>query len=553
MRNLSIITKLLISFSIFVFMTILLGFFSFRGIILLDQDFNHIGSESIPSINAINNMQEAFIEIETLQQNYLFNATLLMEKKVANSGCNNCHAGIENNFDQNSLLSSIEKEKEILNTNWSDYKKIIRDSAKTSSSSQALFYDMDEFRNSLNQLMEIAKNNSSDGSNFDELHTISKQIEPIKERINDALKILSGLNVQNTKKSLNESIETISSIKLVTILIIVSVIIISIFIGLYLSIKVIREPLKNLVLIFELVAKGDLRSRAEVKSRDEFGILAEKVNFMIDSRKNEVNELISKSGILNKSSDNLLEISNLLASSSEGLVNQTNTSASSSEQVSADVGTVSTATEEMSSSIKEISKNTATASIISNEAQKKANDANVVMGRLNASSNEIGSILKVISSIAEQTNLLALNATIEAARSGEYGKGFAVVANEVKELAKESAKATEDISQRIKMIQEESDKTMTVIKEITEITRQVNDITNSIASAVEQQTVTVSEVNRNLSDASLGVASIAEVNSGISSSVNEFSDSAHKLKYAASELKLISKSLEEELINNYKL
>lgn len=553
MKNLTIGMKLFVGFSILVFLTTLLGFISYRGITLLDKAFDDIDSESVPSTKAINNIQLAFKGIRVLHQKYLFNEVLLTEKNAPNSVCYTCHSGLEVNLNQNSLLSAIEIERKNLEENWIKYENINQDSVKTSSLWQGLVSDFDAFKKDLNDLMMIAKGNTSEADKYIELHTLSKALEPTEERINKSLNTLSDLNASTTKKSLNESIETISSVKLSIIIIIIVAIMISIIVGLYLSIKTIKEPLKNLVSIFELVTQDDLRSKVDVRSKDEFGVLAEKVNAMIDSRRNNILDLMNKSETINKSSDTLLEISNNIENSSEDLVAQTNNAASSSEQISANVQTVSSAAEEMTSSIKEISKNTSSASGISDEAQRKAYDANSVMNRLGVSSGEIGSILKVITSIAEQTNLLALNATIEAARAGELGKGFAVVANEVKDLAKESAKATETISQRIIIIQEDSKNAMNVIKEITEINQKVNDITNTISSAVEEQTATVGEVNRNLNDASVGVSSIAEITSNISSSANKFSKSAHKLKVAASELKQISKSLEEELLKNYRL
>src|SRR6266478_4203765 len=141
----------------------------------------------------------------------------------------------------------------------------------------------------------------------------------------------------------------------------------------------------------------------------------------------------------------------------------------------------------MSASIKEIAKNATEAAKVATSAVKVAETTTATISKLGESSNEIGQVIKVITSIAQQTNLLALNATIEAARAGEAGKGFAVVANEVKELAKETAKATEDISRKVAAIQGDSKKSVEAIATVTTIINQINDISSTIATAVEEQ------------------------------------------------------------------
>ena len=135
------------------------------------------------------------------------------------------------------------------------------------------------------------------------------------------------------------------------------------------------------------------------------------------------------------------------------------------------------------------------------EAVQAATAANTTISRLGESSVQIGQVIKVITSIAEQTNLLALNATIEAARAGEAGKGFAVVANEVKELAKETAKETEDISKKIAAIQGDTKGAVDTIGRVEAVIGRINDLSSSIAGAVEEQTATTNEIARNIAEA----------------------------------------------------
>jgi methyl-accepting chemotaxis protein len=312
-------------------------------------------------------------------------------------------------------------------------------------------------------------------------------------------------------------------------------------------------PFKEAVAVMKSASEGDLTKYMVKEYKGESLILKEAVNEMIQQRRKMVMDLLDEAKMMNSASNNLLQVSEQVANAATELSAQTGTAAASSEQVSANVTTVSTAAEEMSASIKEISKNTNKAANLSGESQTAANTASEVMNRLGLSSSEIGNIVKTITSIAEQTNLLALNATIEAARAGESGKGFAVVANEVKELAKESAKATEDITQRIKMIQDESTNAINVIKGIIENIRQVSDISNTIASAVEEQTVTTTEVNRNIAEASKAVTSIVEVNGGIASAVSEYSKMSENIKTNASQMQQLAVKLENQLRTNYKL
>jgi methyl-accepting chemotaxis protein len=183
--------------------------------------------------------------------------------------------------------------------------------------------------------------------------------------------------------------------------------------------------------------------------------------------------------------------------------------ASSSEQVSSGVQTVAASTEEMVASIREISRSSNESADMSRTTLASAVETNKTIQQLGASSQEIGNVIKVISSIAQQTNLLALNATIEAARAGDAGKGFAVVANEVKELAKQTAKATEDITNRIGAIQKDSAGAVEAIGGISKAMEKLNSISGAIAAAVEEQTATTNEVSRVIGESKQGVESIA--------------------------------------------
>ncbi len=256
---------------------------------------------------------------------------------------------------------------------------------------------------------------------------------------------------------------------------------------------------------------------------------------------NSVNEYSEN---LNSSSKNLKELSQSMAGNSEETTAQATSVSTASEQVSSNISTVATAMEEMTSTVKEISKNTHDASSTADSAAKEAQEANEIISQLGVSSNEIGQVTKMISSIAQQTNLLALNATIEAARAGEAGKGFAVVATEVKELAKETAKATEEITQKIDGIRENSTKAVQAVEKVLNIINKINDMTNTVASAVEEQSATVNDVARNVSEASTGSNDIAKSIVDVASAAKNTSIGATDTQKSAEDLSEIAEKLQ---------
>jgi methyl-accepting chemotaxis protein len=246
---------------------------------------------------------------------------------------------------------------------------------------------------------------------------------------------------------------------------------------------------------------------------------------------------------LSTAADELSTTATQLSKNSEQTANQSVQAAANTEEVSKGVQTVATNTEEMVASIKEIARNSSEGANLSKDTLAKAQDTNKTITQLGASSQEIGNVIKVISSIAQQTNLLALNATIEAARAGDAGKGFAVVANEVKELAKQTAKATEDITNRIGAIQKDSQGAVDAIGGISSVIEKLNSISMAIAASIEQQTATTNEVARVVKVSNKGVDGIDEVVKSVSAAARQSSAGAAQTMEAAKSLAILADRL----------
>jgi methyl-accepting chemotaxis protein len=311
-----------------------------------------------------------------------------------------------------------------------------------------------------------------------------------------------------------------------------------------------KENINALVADTTMLAKAAVEGRIgahadATRHQGDYRRIVDCVNQTLEAIAEPLKVTAQNATLLASSSEELTAVNQQMAGNAEETATQANVVSAASEEVSRNVASVASASEEMQASIREISKSANESARVARNAVTVAHSANDTVKKLGASSREIGNVIKVITSIAQQTNLLALNATIEAARAGEAGKGFAVVANEVKELAKQTARATEDIGQKIEAIQGDTKGAVKAIEEIGTIIDQINDISNSIASAVEEQTVTTNEIGRSVTEAAKGVGNIARNIGGVALAAKNTTQGANDMRKASQELSQMAARLQK--------
>jgi len=336
--------------------------------------------------------------------------------------------------------------------------------------------------------------------------------------IHGAFEIISSLKEAEAKVSMAKISVTGFTVAILGVILVIAWMMIQ---------KSVITPLQQFETIIKAVASGDMTREVQVKSEDEFGVMAHALDSMRTELKNVFSTVKSRALNLKDAGKNLGVVSKRMTDSANETLGKSNSVAAAAEEMSVSMSTVAAAVEETSTNvsiiassadqmittINEIASRSEVANKSTKEAVEKSKTASDRVGELGKAASEIGKVTEAITEISEQTNLLALNATIEAARAGEAGKGFAVVANEIKELARQTAHATYEIKQKIEGIQASTKATISQIGEISDSVSHVNDIVGEIFTAIDEQAQTTREIAGNVGQASIG---IREVSSNVS-------------------------------------
>jgi methyl-accepting chemotaxis protein len=329
------------------------------------------------------------------------------------------------------------------------------------------------------------------------------------------------------------------------------------FLGSFALVRTITQSLKRLTQMIQNIAEGegDVTKRLQTAgglSHDELGEVSRLFNLFMDKLQEILRGVSAHTSKLAIASHELLDANHQITAISGETAVQSNSVSRATQQVTQNLQSLSAGAGEMTLTIQNIAANTNEAAKVAGSAVTAAQAANTTVAKLGQSGAEIGVVIKVITSIAQQTNLLALNATIEAARAGEAGKGFAVVANEVKELAKQTAQATEDISRKITAIQVDTKDAVSVIARVSGVINQINNISASIAAAVEEQSATTNEMTRNASEAAAGAGDISRNIEGVTKTAEDTLKRAQESQKAAQELASIATEL-SALMRRFKI
>ena len=341
--------------------------------------------------------------------------------------------------------------------------------------------------------------------------------------------------------------------------------------------RAVSRPIVDMTQAMGRLAQGDLDAQVPaIGQRDEIGDMASAVQVFKDNaiaveklkqereaqeqraqkeKRQQMMDLADKFessvgaiiGTVSSASTELQHTAQSMSSTAEETSSKSSMVASASEEASTNVQTVASSTEELTASIAEISRQISESNSIAKRAEEDAVSANEDVQGLSQAARTIGDVVGLISDIAEQTNLLALNATIEAARAGEAGKGFAVVASEVKSLANQTAKATEEISSQVENMQTATGNTVEAIQKISEVIKQISDNSTSIASAVEQQNAATREISRNVQEAASGTQGVATNIASVQKAAEETGASSSQVLSAAGELSQQSETLRGEV------
>ncbi|MET0494591.1 MAG: methyl-accepting chemotaxis protein [Actinoplanes sp.] len=520
LRNLRVSQKLFASFGLLSLLVVAVGG---SGLWELSNSNNRLESMYQENVQAIARLGEVRADV---QQATSLSAKLILRSPLA---------------DVSNVQMAIARLDDDIDTTWSAYAK--SPAAGTQSDRTAFTAGLAEYRKVRDEQLVPAAQKNSLGTY---LGVQNNFIDPLTSKITVALNNLAGIEDKAAQQQMTEARSNATMARLLTLLLVGGGLIFSVLISIAVS-RAIARPLGQTVKVLEALAEGRLDQRLKVTGRDEVGRMAEALNTALDRLTAALRDIGTNVTTLATSSEDLTAVAGRMNSSAARSASRAHAVSTASEEISANIATVSAGADEIGTSITEIARSTSSAAEVAGQAVRISNEAGAILQKLGESSAEIVSVVKIITGIAEQTNLLALNATIEAARAGEMGKGFAVVAGEVKELAQETARATEDIRTRVGAIQTDSSAAVQAIAEIGAVIDQINATQTAIAAAVEEQTATTNEMGRNVGEVAAGSNDISSNVAEVAQAAAETTDAASNTASAADELARVAGELQKSL------
>lgn len=520
LRNLTVSQKLIASFGILSLLVVSVGAFGLYELTSANSRLETMYNPHLQAIRLLGNVRA------DAQQATSLSLKLIVRSPLA---------------DVSNVEMAIERLDKKIDDNWKAYSS--RPAKGTDADRAAFVAALTQYRKvRAEQLVPAAKDNSMTTY----LGAQNNFIDPLTDKITIALNNLAGIEDQAAQSEMAEARDNAALARIVTIILIVGAVVFAMVIAIVVS-RAIARPLGQTVTVLEGLAEGRLDQRLKVKGRDEVGRMAEALNTALDRLTATMRTVSENVTTLASSSEELTAVAGQMNSSASRSAERAMAVSHASEEISVNITTVSAGAEEIGASISEIARSTTSAAEVAGRAVRVSSEAEAILQQLGTSSQEIVSVVKIITGIAAQTNLLALNATIEAARAGEMGKGFAVVAGEVKELAQETARATEDIRTRVGAIQSDSTAAVTAIAEIGAVIDQINATQTAIAAAVEEQTATTNEMTRNVAEVASGSTEISANVAEVAETAAETTNAAANTAAAADELARVAHDLQQSL------